>query len=168
MSRNEDTVRSIRHRVEESSEIVEKLVETITIKYSRELDTEVSNIKALLDKKDILSDTEIEHLVMRLPVFMYYASGGLESLGVESDMAKAVKLEVYNEKYVLTEGTIKDKQALVENQIINEQLVEVAFVRAYKKMKTKIDMAEHIFSGAKKVLSKRMQDIDLVRVDKYS
>lgn len=147
---------------------VERIVQNIVLKYNRELTEEVNKIKELLNKKETLDDSEVEKLVMRIPVFMYYAASGLETLGIESDMAKAVKLEVYNNKYMDAEGTIKDKEAEAENLTFNEHMIEVAFARSYKMLKIQIEMADSVFSGAKKVLSKRMQDIDLNKNDKYN
>lgn len=168
MANDESKLRSIKFKIEENSQEVNKIVDSIVNKYGQQLDDEINKIKDTLDNADTISDTEVENLVMRLPIFMYYSANGIETLGVESDMAKAVKAEVYNEKYMVSEGsTIKDKQAETENMIINESMMEVAFSRAYKKLKTKLDQAEHVFSGAKKVLSKRMQDVELTRNDKY-
>lgn len=165
---DENRIRSIRHNVEEKSVIIEKIVENIVQKYSQELDSEIDKIKSMLDDADNLEDSEIENVVMRLPVFMYYAINGLENLGVESDMAKAVKMELYNEKYISSEGTIHDKTHKAELETMNEQLVEVAFQRAYRKLREKVAKAEHVFSGAKKVISKRMIDAEITRQDKYN
>lgn len=164
----ENRLRSIRHGVEEKSVTVERIVDNIVTKYSHELDAEIDNIKTLLDNSQRLSDGEIESIVMRLPIFMYYGVNGLENLGVESDMAKAVKAEVYNDKYLETDGTIPERTHQAELNTMNEQMISVAFSRAYKKLKSKIDQAENVFSGAKKVLTKRMQDIELQKGDRFS
>lgn len=162
---DENKMRQVKAKVEMNSITLERLVDNIVLKYNRELTEEVDKVKVLLDKKDTLEDSEIENLVMRIPVYMYYAGGGLESLGIEADMAKAVKLEIYNEKYMELDGTIKDKEAEAYNQTFNEQLIEVAFQRAYKKLKIQLEMADSVFSGAKKVLTKRMMDIDISKRD---
>jgi hypothetical protein len=162
---NDIRIRSIKHQVEEKSEVLNKIVDQIVGKYSKQLTEEVEKVKEQLDKRQALEDWEIENLVMRIPVYMYYAVEGVETLGIESDMAKAVKLEVYNMKYAQAEGTISDKTAEAQNAVIEESLIEVAFSRAYKKLKTQIEIAEHVFSGAKKVLSKRMQDTEISRRD---
>lgn len=168
MSQDERRLRSVRYKVQENSEVIEKIVLNITGKYSDDLDREVNKIKQLLESSDTLSDSEIEILVMRLPIYMYHAISGLEKLGVEGDMAKAVKLEVYNQNYLDSEGTIQDKTNQAELQTINEQMIEIAFTRSYRQLRSKIEQAEHVFSGAKKVLTKRMQDLELHRVDKYN
>lgn len=168
MKSDENRMRSIRHSVQENSTILERIVQNIVMKYSQELDEEVEKIRELLSDSETLSDAEIEHIVMRLPVFMYFGVNGLENLGIESDMAKAVKMEVFNEKYIQAEGTIQDKTHQAELDTLNEQMVEVAFSRAYRQLKAKIEKAEHVFSGAKKVLTKRMQDLELHRQDKYN
>lgn len=164
----ESKMRQVKAKVELNSVTLERLVQNIVLKYNRELTEEVDKVKALLDKKDTLTDSEVENLVMRIPVFMYYASSGLETLGIESDMAKAVKIEVYNNKYIDADGTIKDKEARATNQTFNEHMIEVAFARSYKMLKIQIEMAEAIFSGAKKVLSKRMMEMNMNKNDKYN
>lgn len=168
MEEQESRLRSIRYKVEENSETVEKIVDNIVTKYSQELDAEVDAVKHLLDNSDRLEDNEIEKIVMRLPVFMYYGVNGLENLGVESDMAKAVKLEIFNDRYLKAEGTIQDKTHEAELHTMNEQMVEIAFSRAYRKLRTKIEQADNVFSGAKKVLTKRMQEYELHRGDRFN
>lgn len=162
---DEMKLRSIRHSVEDKSEVIDKIVASIVAKYTADLEDEINRAKRMLEEKDKLEDFELENLVMRVPVFMYFAADGVESLGVEADLAKAVKLEVYNDKYVKTEGTVAFREAEAGNATMHEAMIEVAFNRAYRKLKDKITMAEHVFSGAKKVLSKRMQDNDLAGKD---
>lgn len=165
---DETKLRTIRHKVEENSRTIDRIVGNIIRKYSDELDEEVEKIKILLGDSDHLSDEQLEIIVMKLPVHMYYAINGLEDLGIEGDMAKAVKLEVYNDKYLDAEGTIQDKTHIAELQTVSEKMIEIAFTRAYRKLKTKIEMAEHVYSGAKKVLDKRMKDMELHRVDRFN
>lgn len=158
-------VRTLKKRVEENSETLERVVESIISKYNRDLDRFIERMKSLLDRGDMLDDIELEKSILKIPVYMYWASGGLESLGIEGDTAKAHKLEVFNQAYIEVEGTIQDKTKHAELQTFPEYLIEVAYSRAYKKLKTQIEMAEHIFSGAKKVLSKRMMEMELTMRD---
>ena len=158
---NEQRIRTLRHRVETDSKQVDELVDKLVVKYSRELDEFIADVKKLIDKRERIPDEELENMVLNIPVFMYYAASGVETLGVELETAKSIKLNAYNVQYMKGEGTIKDKTAYAETNVKDEALLEMAFNRAYKKLQMKVKMAEHVFSGAKKILSKRIQEINL-------
>lgn len=163
---NQQRVRTLKHQVETDSKQVDELVDKLVAKYSRELDDFIAGVKELIDKRERISDEELENMVLNIPVFMYYASSGVETLGVELETAKSIKLNAYNVEYMKGEGTIKDKTAFAESNIKNEALLEMAFNRAYKKLQTKVKMAEHVFSGAKKILTKRIQEINISNVER--
>lgn len=156
-----EKLRTLKNSVEEQSAVIEQIVEQIVGRYNRDLEALLSDVKVMLDKKGDLTDAELESITLKLPVYMYFSAGGLEMLGIEGDTAKAVKMSIYNQKYLLSEGTIQDKTKSAEIQTLNEAIIETAFIRAYKKLKIQIEMAEHIFSGVRKVLSKRIAESGL-------
>ena len=158
-----EKLRTIKQQVEQSSVIVEQIVDQIVAKYNRDLDDLMIEVKGKLDLKNDLSDEELEAITLKLPVFMYFSAGGIETLGVECDTAKAVKASIFNKKYLDYEGTIQDKTKNAELLTLNEAIIEVAFQRAYKRLKVQLDMAEHVFSGVRKVLSKRIGETELSR-----
>ena len=158
---NEEKLRTLKSNVEQNSIVVEQIVEQIVSKYDRELEELLADMKQALEKKNDLSNEELDRITLKLPLLMYFASSGLEILGIECDTAKAQKSAIFNQKYLLADGTIQDKTKTAENSTIQEAIIEVAFTRAYKQLRLKLDMAEHIFSGVKKVLSKRIQESNL-------
>lgn len=159
-------MRSIRMKIEEESKLIDQMVDVVIAKYNKDLHSFIEECYELLKEKDrLLEDTELENMTIRIPMFMYFAATGLETLGIEGDTAKAHTMEVYNEAFGKASGTIKDKAAESELKVLSEKYIEIVFIRAYKKLKTQIEMAEHIFSGVKKVLSKRMNEMDLTRGD---
>lgn len=158
---DEVKLRSIKNSVEENSKVIERIVDQIISRYARDLDLFVEEIKETLQNKNQLTDEELENITIKLPVFMYFAASGLEKLGIEGDNAKAYRLQIFNDAYLLAEGTIQDKTKVAELKTFSEHLIEVSFGRAYKKLRVQLDMAEHLFSGIKKVLSKRMQETEL-------
>jgi uncharacterized membrane protein len=161
MTEKSERLRTLKNEVERNAQVIEGIVEQIVRRYNRDLEELVIEVKAMLDKKGNLTDEELELITVKLPVFMYFAAGGVEVLGVESDSAKALKLAAYNQKYLTSEGTIQDKTKEAELKTLDESIIDVAFSRAYKQLKTQLEMAEHIFSGVKKVLSKRLQEAGL-------
>lgn len=159
--RDDKELRQIRARVENNSESLRHIVDSIVSRFSGDMNAEVAKVRALLDRKEALTDDEVEKLIIRMPVYMYYAASGLENLGVEMDMSQAVKSEQYNKHFLESAGSIKDRDAAAKALVFNEQMIEVAYSRAYKKLKLQLEMAESVYSGAKKVLSKRMIELEM-------
>lgn len=161
-----ERIRTLKNQVEKGSVQVDQLVDKLVAKYSRELDEFVDEVKEIIKRRDRVTDEELELMALNIPVFMYYAASGIETLGVELETAKSINLGAYNIQYLRGEGTIKDKTAFAETNTQDEALIEMAFSRAYKKLQTKIKMAEHVFSGAKKVLSKRIQEVNISKTER--
>ena len=61
-----------------------------------------------------------------------------------------------------------EKKARVEQLTEDKALVEAIYRRAYNTLKVKLEMAEKIYSGLKKALSKRIAEVDLNRYSKDS
>jgi hypothetical protein len=156
-------IRTLKNKVEKNSEIIKDIVDSIVAKYLRELDDIMMNTKELVESlgDDKISDEDLERITLQLPIYYYFACGGLEDLGVESENAGAVKEEIYNKVYLEIEGTIQDKTHGAELKTFEERMVEVAYNRAYKKLKIKLDGIDKTFSAAKKIISKRMKDRDI-------
>lgn len=160
-------VRSIKKKVEDNSKLIEQLVDKVVDKYSRELDDYVHSIKQLLDTtKDDLTDMDIEYMSIKVPLFMYFAANGMETIGIQCDNAKAIKMEKFNEIYMVQEGTIQDKTSVSENLTLNEHIVEVIYSRAYKKLKSRLDTAEQLCNSIRKVLQKRISEVEISRYEK--
>jgi len=162
---DENKMRGIKKRAEENSKPLEKIVEQLVSKFGKDLDEFINQIKEWLDNKDVLDDHEIESITIRIPVFMYFAVSGLENLGIQKDNAKAIKMEAFNEAVMAIDGTIRDKESYAENNTLNEYLVEVAFDRAYRKLKAKVDVCDQLCQASRKVLSKRISELDINRME---
>lgn len=161
--------RAVQREIRANAEIVNRLVDELVNEYSAELDDFIDIVKGLLDKikqrKIEYSNNVLELQSIKLPVLMYYAGNGLERLGAEHDIAKAHKKEMYSEKYLDVIGTIPERDAKATAMVLTEEMMEAVYSRAYKKLKLKIDMADKLFSALKKVLSKRIQEIDISNRD---
>lgn len=165
MNVEEDSLRVCRHRVDKNSEMLNRMVEQIVSRYSAELDKEIGKFRDAIQNVEKLSSDEIEKYVLLIPAFLYFSVGGLESLGMESDSAKAVRMEAYNDAVIKTSGTITDKESTAELQSEKEQLVEMIFSRAYKKLKVKTEVAMQLCMSARKVLERRIQEVNIDRMD---
>lgn len=165
---DEQKMRGMKARVQQNSQVINRLVDSIIGKYAAPLDDYFTKVKELIEFHDTLSNEDIERIVLQLPVYMYFAAEALETLGVEGDNAKAVKSEAFNTVYLEMEGTIQDKTKAAELQTFSEEMLETAYVRAYKKLKIQVEKSEHLFTGAKKVMDKRIRELDLHHMDRLN
>lgn len=78
------------------------------------------------------------------------------------------KRQEYNEAMLKVSGTVQERKARVEQLTEDKALVEVIYKRTYNSLRGKLDMAEKMYSGLKKALSKRISESDLDRFSKDS
>lgn len=159
-------VSDIQERVEEHSETINKLVDEVIKPYVKDLDRYVGFIsKCLKDGENPPSDAELDDFVLNLSTYIYWASGACEQLGIRDDISKAIYKEMYHTaRDGITGGTVADKDSKAELESIQEQITNIVYNRAYKIVKSKVENAQELLSGVKKVLSHRMQEYELVRI----
>lgn len=161
-----NAISGIRLRVEDNSQIVDKIVDDIIKPYVTDLDNYVKFIASCLkDGEKPPTDYELEDFCMNLSAYIYFAGGMCEQLGVRDDIAKAVYKETYNTvRDNTTGGTVSDKDTTAELGARQEQIISVCYTRAYKTVKSKVENAQELLSSCKKVLSRRMQEVELTKM----
>ena len=174
MAVNEILSKLIKEVQEESSPVV-KLSNQLIEDYSRDLDSAISELDMIMESigensiEDI-PDSQIEYYCVKIPALMYYAGQRVEELGMQADLASNAKKTAQNEAMLKVTGTVQEKKARVEQITEDKALVEAIYRRAYNSLKVKLEMAERVYSGLKKALSKRIAEVDLDRFskDKYT
>ena len=102
---------------------------------------------------------------MNLSTYIYFAGGMCEQLGIRDDISKSLWKEIYHTKRnELERGTVADKDSLAELASQQEQLTNICYNRAYRIMKSKVENAQELMSSCKKVLSRRLAEIELTRL----
>lgn len=172
MAVNEILSKLIKEVQEESSPVVQ-LSNQLIEDYSKDLDSAISELDIIMDSigensiEDI-PDSQIEYYCVKIPALMYYAGQRVEELGMQADLASNSKKNAQNEAMLKVSGTVPEKKARVEQLTEDKALVEAIYRRAYNTLKVKLEMAEKIYSGLKKALSKRIAEVDLNRFSKDS
>lgn len=161
-------VAGIREDVETHSKFIDDVVNDIIRPYVKDLDKYVNFIKECLkDGENPPSTVELDDFVMNLATYIYFASGACEQLGIRDDISRTVYKEMYHSKRSeISHGTVADKDSIAELESLSEQITNIAYNRAYKTMKAKVDNAQELLSSAKKVLSHRLQEMALVNMDR--
>lgn len=172
MAVNEKLSKLIKEVQKESSPVVQ-LSNQLIEEYCKDLDSAISELDIIMDSigensiEDI-PDSQIEYYCVKIPALMYYAGQRVEELGMQADLASNSKKTAQNEAMLKVSGTVPEKKARVEQLTEDKALVEAIYRRAYNTLKVKLEMAEKIYSGLKKALSKRIAEVDLNRYSKDS
>lgn len=159
-------VHQIQRKVDENSEIINSIVNRLVSDYCKPLDDYMEFVRSIVsDTKNPPIDAELDDFVLNIPVLLYFTGEAQEALGVKEDVAKAVKMELYNELYGRASGTVADKTAKAELLTQAEFIAQVAYSRAYKKVKLRMEAANETLQSVKKVMSRRMSEYEISRVD---
>ena len=143
-------------KIKSKSVDINGIVNKIVADYCKPLDDLMTNINELLNDAVRPSDEELDAWSCKLAACLYFAGEGVETIGVKQDVAKAYKMEKYNNVYDNAEGTINDKSAIAELKSQEEYLIHSIYTRAYKKATQKLDSGYEMLSSIKKVISRRL------------
>lgn len=162
----DEKIQEIRERVDLDSNKISEIVNEIIQPYCAELDKYVDFIKSILkDGENPPTAQELDDFCMNLSVYIYYAGGMQERLGIKDDIARALYKEMYHScRDSIEKGTVSDKDSLAELASQQEALVSVCYKRAYSIMKAKVAAAQEILASCKKIISRRMAEMELTRI----
>lgn len=162
----EKEVELLQERIDKNSKLINDLTNKLVDDYCKPLNEYVKFIQGILkDNQHPPTALELDDFVMNLPILLYFAGEAQENLGIKTDIAKSVKQEKYNEIYNEVKGTIADKTAKSELATQSEIITHIIYDRAYKIVKEKMAAAYELLSSIKKVISRRMSEYELGRVD---
>ena len=163
---NAGSLTKIQENIESNAGALDRIVDEIIAPYCRDLDKYVRFIKdCLKDGENPPTNEELDDFCMNLSTYIYFAGGTCEYLGIRDDIAKAVYKEMYHTaRASQSTGTVADKDSLAELASQEEAIVSAAYNRAYRCMKTKVENAQELLQSCKKVLSRRMQEYELTRL----
>ena len=153
-------------QIEMDSAMIEGVIDGIIKEYSQELDDYVAFIKNVLaDDEKPPTDTELDDFAMNLSTLIYYTSVGCEQLGIRNDIANSAYNEAFNiARNEIDKGTVADKNVQAELQARQERIVAIIFEKSYKILKAKTESATELLSVTKKLITKRISDNELSRM----
>jgi hypothetical protein len=154
----------INQKIAENSKLIEDIVYQITTEYTKGLDEIMVNCRIIFNSNEKATNEELEDLLSQLPCALYFvASEGQEVIGIKQDIAQITRKENYNIAREKAVGTIADKNTTAEMQVINEAINEIIYERAYKMIRSKVEMAQEMINSLKRVFDARMSDLEISR-----
>ncbi len=149
-------------RIEDNASKVDEIVNRLVNDYAKQLDDYVRVCsEIIMDKENPPTDEELDDMCMTIPCYLYFISEGQEALGLREDVAKAIKMELYNNTYEKAIGTIADKTATAELASQHEYIVHSCYQRAYKQLKMRYEIGLELLNSVKKVISRRQNALNL-------
>lgn len=159
-------IKDLRNKVEIDSGKLQEIVDEIIKPFVQDLDNYVEFIRSVLkDGENPPTAQELDDFCINLSVFIYYASGMQEQLGIKDDIARALYKEMYHSaRDSIEKGTISDKDSLAELASQQEYLTSILYKRAYSQVKAKVSAAQEILGSIKKIISRRMQEAEITKI----
>lgn len=148
-------------QIQENSVLIENIVFDIVTEYTKELDNIMLTCRSIFNSKDKVTNEELEDLLTQLPTALYFVNEGQEYVGLREDISKMTRMEKYNEARKKATGTIADKNTAAELEVMNEDLNRIIYQRAYKMIRSKVEMGQEMINGLKRIFDARMSDRDL-------
>lgn len=163
---DKNKISKIREKVDIDSNKLQSIVNDIIKPYCEDLDEYVNFIHSVLtDVENPPTAQELDDFCMNISVYIYYASGMQEELGIKNDIATAIYKEMYHScRDSIEKGTISDKDSLAELASQQEYLTSVLYKRAYSIVKAKVSAAQEILASIKKIISRRVTEMELTRI----
>ena len=150
--------------IDNISVLIEQYVENIVATNCAELDDYVNYIKSVLaDDTNEIPTKVLEDITLALPTLLYQLSDISERIGVKEDISKSIKTEVYNKIVLNSTGKATENKLKAELETQSENLALIVYQRAYKTMKCKVDFGLELLQSTKKILSKRITEMELSR-----
>lgn len=155
-------VKQTEERIEQNASKVDEIVKRLVDDYCRPLDQYIAQCSAIItDKENPPTDEELDDMCMTIPCYLYFTGEGQEALGLREDVAKAIKMELYNNTYEQAVGTIADKTATAELASQHEFIIHSCYQRAYKQIKMKYEIGLELLNSIKKVIGRRQNALNL-------
>ena len=167
-----EVVTDLLNQTEDNSKYFVDITNKVVYSYTNDLDMLIQSIKMTNDSDLEIDITTLDRYILSLSNLLYFVGNKLELVGVRADVAKAARQEVYNRAYLsnqLKDEDKKNKTTIAENIAVAEEeskyqgVIQNIYERVYKVIKFKVDAGYELLSSLKKILSRRMQEVDIDR-----
>lgn len=164
---DKEKMAKVAERVDLLSKEVNEMVDKIVNEVCSDLDEYMQGIDEILTSQtNPVTDAQLDDFTLNLSSLLYFVSAAQENLGIKEDVSRAVQKEIYNRVREKAQGTVADKDMAAELQSQNETLTTVIYNRAYKKVKLRAEAASEMVNSVKKVMTRRVADIELSQRDR--
>lgn len=160
---NKENFENIQASIDENTEPLDTFVRALLDKKFKYLDEYMSQIDRLLVEGNDIPTKIIEDMLLNINSMLYWVGDGLETITLKESIARMIREEAYNNSYNNTDGTMGDKKSTATLNSQQEDLVRICYTNAMKLYQYKIDRASEMASALKKLLNRRVAELELSR-----
>lgn len=144
-------------------------VEEVVRAFGSELDNVVRELEGALANKNDLTIDQLNYYIAYIPIILYNISDRIGDLGICGDVAKHTRRNKYNDAMLASaKNTVSQRTSDAQNQIVEEQMMEDVYSRAYKKLQHRMNYAESLHSSLKKILNYRISELEVTRTNTFN
>lgn len=160
-----EEIKSLDDIVKKHTFVLNDIVFDIIGDSTRDIDDLIYRINRRLRNISTVPTEILEECVLELSIQLYYTSQTLEEMGIRYDVSKSLYKEVFDSHYNDIDGTINDKTAYSQSKSIKQDIEKSINERAYRRIKNKIDIATELIAVIKKVISRRISEFELIKLN---
>lgn len=167
---SEGNLISLMSELDNTSDIANMMANEISEKCTSSLDAYVRYISEQLRTTQAVSNELLDQFILNLPIYIYYASSSIESLGIKEDVSSiSKKRQITNRLNELKNnnvgGTVASRTATAEIDCTDDILINSIYSSAYKIAKSKVEFAYEVLASCKKVMSRRIEELKAFNSD---
>lgn len=153
----------------ENADPLMRAVDDVVQEFGSTLDEVVKELEDALANKDDLTIDQLNYYIAYIPIVLYNISDRIGNLGICGDVAKHTRRNKYNDAMLAsTKNTVSQRTSDAQSQIVEEQMMEDVYNRAYKKLQHRMEYAESLHSSLKKILNYRISELEVTRTNSFT
>lgn len=146
-------------QTEQTSKLIIEAAEKLADRITHELDRYIEKIRPLIfaeQKEDFVTMAELETIVLKIPLMLYWIGANREKLATKEDTARKLREIRKHFAYVNAAGSVTDKRMQAEFESDSDYMVELTYKTAHCIVNEKMAYALELLNSAKKAISRRM------------
>lgn len=148
--------------IEELTRTADKLVSEVVARHSKELDELILGVEETLrrmkENRTQIAITDLQRLVLRIPILVYRMIDPVDMAGLESDVAKMAHKLVDADYYSKEKGTIPERKRIADLKSGDEATIVDLAKRVHNRLRNRVEVANLLFDAVRKIIS--TQDIE--------
>lgn len=150
--------------VENMSAILDQKVDDAVSEICRPIDLYMNQInKYLLDLKEPVPDEALEQFILNIPPLLYFISEAREKVLIRSEVSKEVYKELFGNARKEATGTVADRDNYARSKVMAESFASIVYQSIYTRIKAKEEAATEMLQSLKKIMNRRVAEIELSR-----